>query len=107
MNKVLNNSTKLLSREGVKEMRKCPICKTPLHVRDYSDSTVSECYENCIDGCGKYHYEEWCGNYRTNLGGTILLESHNSSKTQFKKSLFIYKRKLARLRKVYRNGKFN
>lgn len=83
-------------------IRKCPVCKCKLTVKDYSDHNYEESYEACEYGCKQYYFESWCGNWKTTLGSTELVEAYNSSKTRFKKNRFIYKRILRRLRKKYR-----
>lgn len=86
-------------------MKKCPICKAPLEEQSYYDSDIHamiEEYEVCKEGCKQYAYEYAYGNWRLELGKTMLVGHHADSKTVRRKRNFIYKRKLARLRKMYR-----
>ena len=87
-------------------MSKCPICKVRLSRQHYWDfGTTVEEYERCKDGCKQYNYEYAYGNWMIELGGTMLVGHYADSKTVRDKRSFIYKRKLARLRKSYRKGK--
>lgn len=86
-------------------MNRCPICKAPLEFKDYSSENYEEYFEICKQGCKQYGFEAWCGNYKTSLGITELYSHYADSKTRRKKRHFVYKRKLARLRKAYRKGK--
>lgn len=87
-------------------MSKCPICKSPLKVKDYCSENYVEIYEACEEGCRQYFYEEWCGSSKEYLGDTVIYGHYADSKTTNRKRSFIYKRKIARLRKAYRKGKF-
>lgn len=85
-------------------MNKCPICKSPLNIKDYSDSLTVEFYEKCEE-CGLYGYEEWCGNFKTYIGNTQLISSYNSSNKLMLKNDFILKKKITKLRNQYRKSK--
>lgn len=92
------------------EMSKCPVCKVELESKSYYDSdihmTVEE-YEKCRTGCKQYSYEYAYGNWQMELGRTMLVGWHGDSKTRRGKRHFIYKRKVARLRKAYRKGQID
>ena len=86
-------------------MNKCPICRVPLEMTDYCSENYEETYDICRKGCKQYGFESWCGSYRITLGTTEIVWGYSSTATRRRKCNFIYKRKLARLRKAYRKGK--
>lgn len=89
-------------------MSKCPVCKMSLEKQSYYDSDIHmtiEEYEVCKDGCKQYSYQYNYGHWAMELGGTMLVGGYSNSRTRRRKHSFIYKRKIARLRKAYRKGK--
>lgn len=83
---------------------KCPICKTTLKSKDYSGEMYVERYEWCVDGCGLYTSEEWCGHEKIGLGNTELIYHYYDSKTRRDKNNYIYNKVVKRLQKRIKKG---